>query len=380
MQKDLNALRIDPEKKPRLRPRKPAWTRWALLVFLLLLAVGGFLAYRAAYYPEEAAGKAAPKAAESEAAVAPSRPRDFLMASGYVVAHHKIHLGTKVIGKVAWIGVEKGDRVRKGQLLVKLDDREFRAQLEQAQAAQRGAEALLAELQAGFRPEEIQRAEAELQRNQAELESARLELSRLEALHERGVAARQQLDNMIARVRIAEASVLSADRTHQLQKLGPRPEQIELARAEVERAKANVQYAMAMLDATDIRAPIDGTVLERLVELGEMVTTSFAGDRGAKSAVVSLADLNDLRVELDISQADFNRISPEHDCVMTPEAYPERKYPCNIAEISPEANRQKGTIQVKVKVLEPDSFLRPELTARVTFSQRDEERAQADAP
>jgi HlyD family secretion protein len=121
-------------------------------------------------------------------------------------------------------------------------------------------------------------------------------------------------------------------------------------------------------------------VLERLVELGEMVTTSFAGDRGAKSAVVSLADLNDLRVELDISQADFNRISPEHDCVMTPEAYPERKYPCNIAEISPEANRQKGTIQVKVKVLEPDSFLRPELTARVTFSQREEERAQADGP
>jgi HlyD family secretion protein len=88
--------------------------------------------------------------------------------------------------------------------------------------------------------------------------------------------------------------------------------------------------------------------------------------------VVALADLTDLQVELDISQTDFNLISPDLDCVMTPEAYPDRKYSCEIDEISPEADRQKASIQVKVKVLEPDELLRPEMSARVTFLKKEE--------
>jgi HlyD family secretion protein len=126
-----------------------------------------------------------------------------------------------------------------------------------------------------------------------------------------------------------------------------------------------------MLDATEIRAPISGTVLRRIAEVGEMITTSFAGEMGAKSAVVALADLSDLQVELDISQADFNRISEEHGCQMSPEAFPDRIYPCELDEIAPEADRQKASIQVKVRVHQPDNYLRPEMSARVTFFEKE---------
>ena len=133
-----------------------------------------------------------------------------------------------------------------------------------------------------------------------------------------------------------------------------------------------------MLDATEITAPIGGTILERNVEQGEMVTTSFVGDRGAKSFVVTLADLNDLQVELDINQNDFNRIGPNQPCTMTTDAFPDRPYKCHVDEIAPEANRQKATVQVKVKVLEPDEYVRPEMNARVTFMNTEEKQKKGE--
>jgi len=108
-------------------------------------------------------------------------------------------------------------------------------------------------------------------------------------------------------------------------------------------------------------------VLERNVELGEFVTTGFVGDKGAKGYVVSLADLNDLDVELDINQNDFAKLGAKQPGVVTTDAYPDRKYQGAIREISPEANRQKATVQVKVKVIAPDGYLRPEMNASVAF-------------
>jgi HlyD family secretion protein len=305
--------------------------------------------------------------------VPPEVTREVLIASGYIVAHHIHELGSKVMGKVEWIGVEKGDFVRKNQLLVKLEDREYQAQLEQAKAAQKLAEIRLEELEAGSRPEEIERARAEVDRTRADAKNARLEYERMQNLVASGVISDQELDNAKSRFEMAEAAVGVAEKSLRLFEIGPRAEQIEQARAEVERASASVKYYQTMLDATEIRAPITGTVLRRIAEIGEMVTTSFAGTSGAKSAVVALADLNDLQVELDISQSDFNRISRDQECQMVPETYPDRIYPCEIDEISPEANRQKASIQVKVKVLEPDEFLRPEMSATVTFLRRESE-------
>lgn len=369
MEKDLKGLRIDPERKSGFRRRGAVG--WVLALVCLLAGAGAFALF-SAYFNRTEDGAAQKQAtAESEASRTtepPGAAAEVLKASGYIVAHHKIQIGSKVMGKVAWIGVEKGDKVRKDQPLVRLDDREYRAQVEQAEAALRAAEARLKELEAGNRPEEVARAEAELTRNRADAANAKLEWQRLQTLLGSGAVAQQQVDNAKSRADMAAAAVKVAERNFELMKLGPRAEQISSARAEVDRARASLEYAKTLLDATVIRAPIDGTVLQRIVEVGEMVTTSFAGEMGAKSAVVSLADLMDLQVELDISQSDFNRLSNDQDCVMSPEAFPDRKYRCRIDEIAPEANRQKATIQVKVKVLEPDTYLRPEMTANVTFS------------
>ncbi len=98
-----------------------------------------------------------------------------------------------------------------------------------------------------------------------------------------------------------------------------------------------------------------------------MVTTSFVGAEGAKGFVVTLADLKDIQVELDIDQNNFNRITPDQPCTAVSDAYPDRVYKCRVAEIAPEAKRQKATVQVKVKFLEPDKYVKPEMNARVTF-------------
>src|SRR5262249_30566943 len=116
-----------------------------------------------------------------------------------------------------------------------------------------------------------------------------------------------------------------------------------------------------------IHSPLAATVLERNVEMGEFVTTGFVGDRGAKGYVVSIADLNDLRVELDISQNDFAKVSDEQPCWITTDAYPDRKYEGVVDLISPVANRQKATVQVRVKVKNPNSLLKPDMNATVAF-------------
>ena len=115
------------------------------------------------------------------------------------------------------------------------------------------------------------------------------------------------------------------------------------------------------------------------MEKGEFVTTSFVGDRGAKGYVVSLADLNDLEVELDISQNDFAKLHAAQHGIITTDAFPDRKYDGFIKEISPEANRQKATVQIKVKVAKPDEYLRPEMNASVAFLSDEKPASTSDA-
>jgi len=348
LDRELKTLRIPPEKRgepPKASPRRKWWlyvgAGLATVVLLVLLVI-----MRAAPVPVEvvrAQLSAGPMASAT------------LIASGYVVPHHRIEVGSKVMGKVAWVGVEKGDRVKAGQVVVRLEDDEYRARVEEARAALATAEARLTELETGSRPEEIDRA-------RAERDLARLNLERVQALVAQGVYAQQQLDDARTRFEVAEKS-------YELVRQGPRKEQVEQARAEVERARAALAFAETQLEATRIRAPREGTILERLVEAGEMVTTMFAGERGAKSVVVSLADLRDIRVELDINQNDFPRVSMNQLCDIVLEAYPDRHYRGQVVEIAPEANRQKGTVQVKVQFPEPDEKVRPEMIARVAFQQ-----------
>jgi HlyD family secretion protein len=363
-QPELRGLRIDREKKRSSEPSKWA-TRWIISGVLLLLALGGarFLYGWLTSAKEVETVRVHAAAATNGTSDSPV----MLNATGYIIAAHKIELASKVVGKVAWIGVEKGDRVEQGQVLVRLEDDEYRAQELQARGNLLALQARLAELKNGSRPEEIQRANADLESAKADLINAKVTLDRTRELVKAGVVARQALDDAQARYDGQLSRVASLERTYHLAKIGPRQEEIDAAAGQIEQAKGQLAFAETQLANTVIRAPVSGTVLERNVEKGEFVTTGFVGDKGAKGYVVSLADLNDLQVELDINQNDFAKLGPKQKAVVTTDAYPDRKYDGYIYEVSPEANRQKATVQVKVKVLRPDSLLRPEMNASVAF-------------
>jgi HlyD family secretion protein len=168
-------------------------------------------------------------------------------------------------------------------------------------------------------------------------------------------------------VKTRQASLDSQRKQYELSKLGPRKEQIDAQRAAVRQLEGSLAMASIDLDNTIIRAPVDGTVLKRNVEVGEFITTGFVGEGGAKGFIVSLADLKDLRVELDISQNDFAKVVPKQPCRIVTDAYRERQYRGVVDLISPEANRQKATVQVRVKVLDPDELLKPDMNATVSF-------------
>jgi HlyD family secretion protein len=361
---ELKNLRID--RSQRSNPgNPPAWARRYIVggVVLILLLGAAVLAYR----------WLTPGVAQVEVVHASSESNDLpgvvLTASGYIVAHHKINVNSKVTGRVAWIGVEKGDKVTEGQVLVRLEDDEFRAQVEQAKGAVENAKAWLQELENGSRPEEIQEAQHNLSEARANLANDKITLERTRELVGKGVLSKQLLDDASAKCEADQQRVNSLEQIYRLAQIGPRPEEIARAKGALQQAQGQLAFTQSQLEATVIRAPISGTILERTAEKGELITAQFASaaEGGPVGSVVALADLNDLQVELDIAQDDFAKLGPKQKGVVTTDAYPDRKYEGVIAEISPEANRQKATVQVKVQIRNPDGYLRPEMNATVRF-------------
>ena len=139
-----------------------------------------------------------------------------LSATGYIVAHHTINVNSKVTGRLAWIGVEKGDKVKEGQVLVRLEDQEFRASYEQAKGAVANARAYLDELQHGSRPEEIQQAQHNLDEARATLANDKLTLDRTKELASGGVVSRQQLDDATAKFEADQQRANSLEKAFQL--------------------------------------------------------------------------------------------------------------------------------------------------------------------
>jgi HlyD family secretion protein len=371
---DLKDLKIDRASRGsgRARSRKFVWIAAAAGAVVVLAGVYAYAALR----PVAEVSTVRVTAVSASA----SGPGVILNATGYIVAAHKIEVGSKVMGKVAWIGVDKGDRVTQGQVMVRLEDEEYRAQLDQARGQLASLQAKLRELEAGSRPEEIAQAKADVEQARADLVNAKVTLGRTRQLVDQKVLSPQALDDAQARYDSAQARVVSLDKKYDLARIGPRQEQIDAARGQVLQAKGMADFYQTQLNNTIIRAPVTGTILERAVERGEFVTTSFVGERGAKGYVVSLADLNDLEVELDISQNDFAKLGPRQRGWVTTDAYPDRRYDGFIRQISPEANRQKATVQVKVKVENPDQYLRPDMNASVGFYNEEKARSATAAP
>jgi RND family efflux transporter MFP subunit len=239
-----------------------------------------------------------------------------LTVSGYIINRERIEISPRFLGVVKWIGVKKGDLVTNGQVIVLLDDAEYLARVHQFEGALAAAKAAVAK--------------------------AELLYQRIQKLAENSVESKQALDD--ARL------------------------QLDANRAAEKQAEGELELAQTYLNWCTIRSPINGVILEKLARPNELVMPqSFGGTRGPSTALVALADPKDLQVEIDVNEADLSKIFMGQKCRVSPEAYPERHYAGRVAEIAPEADRSKGTLQIKVQIESPDQYLTPELTARVDF-------------
>src|SRR5690242_6403474 len=224
--KDLAGLRID---RAALEEESTG-SRWAQvyivggIVIIVLLGLGT-LAYRYIFAP--APEVEVVRATAQGSTVAGSV---VLTASGYIVAHHKINVNSKVTGRVKWIGVEKGDKVKEGQVLVRLEDDEFHAQYLQALGAVENAKAYLQQLQNGSRPEEIQQAQHNLDEARATAANDKINLDRTNDLVAQGVLSRQALDDATAKYEASQQRAHSLEQTFTLAKIGPRAEEIARAK------------------------------------------------------------------------------------------------------------------------------------------------------
>jgi HlyD family secretion protein len=362
---ELEGLRIDRSAIAESGSASP-WAKMYILggVGLVVLLGIGALAYRflGASAPEVEVARATAEGGDIAGSVV-------LTATGYVIPHHKINVNSKVTGRVKWIAIEKGDKVKEGQVLVRLEDDEFRAQYNQARGSADAAKAFYDEMLHGSRPEEVAQSQHNLDEARATLANDKLTLDRNRQLFSQGVVSKQALDDATAKFDSDQQRVNSLEKTFQLSRIGPRQEEIARAKGQLAQAEGQASYAKSLLDATVIRAPVSGTILERNAEKGELITAQFASsaEGGPQGSVASLADLNDIQADLDIAQDDFAKLGPHQKAIVTVDAFPDLKWNGVIAEISPEANRQKATVEVKVQILDPDMHLRPEMNTTVRF-------------
>jgi RND family efflux transporter MFP subunit len=315
---DLSALRInrsDPPPAPSARSR--VWVAAAtggavLLVASVLLARGLFRsAVEVRLTP----------------AIMVSRGQSgaVLVASGYVVAQRRAAVASKGTGRLVYLGVVEGDRVRAGQVIARLEDADVRAQLAQARA--------------------------NLQLSQADLHNVEQSLARARALRDSDFTSPAGVDS-------AEARYLQV-------------------KSGIAVAQAVVEGAQVALENTVIRAPFDGTVLTKNADVGEVVAP-LAASAFSKAAVVTIADLRSLQVEADVSESNLEGVAVGQRCEIILDAYPDQRYPGAVAMIVPTADRAKATVQVKVGFRSYDARVLPEMSAKVHFLPAEVRAAGAD--
>src|SRR6202021_4222291 len=211
---DLQSLRIDRSQRGDSSGERPAWARRFIIggIAVVVLLVLITFAYRAfsSDVPQVEVVRATAETSGNDAG------GTVLSATGYIVAHHTINVNSKVTGRLAWIGVEKGDKVKEGQVLVRLEDQEFRASYEQARGAIENARAYLDELQHGSRPEEVQQAQHNLDEARATLSNDKLTLDRTKELATGGVVSRKALDDATAKFEADQQRVNSLQRGFEL--------------------------------------------------------------------------------------------------------------------------------------------------------------------
>jgi RND family efflux transporter MFP subunit len=264
-----------------------------------------------------------------------------ITANGYVVARTKASVSSRISGRLAYLGVEEGSVVSQGEIIASLENDDYKAIVAQTEA-------------------EVMRAEAALLEAQANRDQLVRDVRRARELVSDSLISEQEVEDVVARRDAAEARVAA---------------QV----AQVQAAKAAVGVAAANLENTYIRAPFDGTVLRKDAEVGEVVAPVATGGGLTRGAVVTMADLETLEVEVDVNEAYISQIASGQPAVITLDAYPDTTYRGEVRQIVPTADRQRATVLVKVSILDRDPGILPEMGTRVDFMQAPEAVAEEPA-
>jgi len=306
---DLSSLKIDRSTQSAGSSRKSRTAR-KIVIWLFVLAViaAGF------FFLKDWLNPGVEVQLATASLTSPAQANAVLTASGYVVARRKAAVASKGTGTLVFLGVEEGDKVKKGQVIARLDDSDVRATL--------------------------QRSRENLRMAEADLNDAKLSAERLKILLREGMVAQAEYDTAEARYKRVVASI--------------------------EAARFAVREAEVAVENMRIVAPFDGTVLKKNADVGEIVAP-LAGAASSKAAVVTIADMSSLEVEADVSEANITRVSPEQSCEITLDAYPQQRYPGLVDKIVPTADRAKATVLVKIKFKSYDQRVLPEMGAKITF-------------
>src|SRR5262249_4853158 len=281
-----------------------------------------------------------------------------------------IQVSPKVRGEVRRLYVLEGLKVKKGELLAELEDTDYKADYDRAEAVLEAALQRLKELEAGNRPEEGARAKAELDETDATYCQLYSDWKRNVALKGGNVIAARDYEQAESAYRAMERRLEKFRLEYELMKLGPRDERKAAARAELRQAQQEKVKAKWYLDSCKVTAPVEGTILTKKTEEGNIVNPS-AFSNGLSASRCEMADLTKLQIDLTIQEREIAKVFQDQKCRIRPDAYPERVYYGEVSQIMPIANRSNGTISVRVKVTVPREeegvYLRPEMSALVSF-------------
>jgi len=319
---DISKLTIDRSATPAARARGRRWPWVAGAIVVVAAAIVGFLELGRAQTVETAAVTTA----------YPSQAVTLLNATGYVVAQRKAAVASKATGRLEWLGVMEGSRVKKDEVIARLENRDVAAGRDQAAA-------------------NVKVAAANVEQARAEFRDAEVNLKRSQELAAKNYISGSALDSAVARFDKARAGLQSSE-------------------AALAVARANLKSAEVTLDWTLIRAPFDGVVLTKSANVGDNITP-FSQAADTKGAVVTIADMDTLEVEADVAEASLGKIRPGQPCEIQLDAVPDQRFPGAVNRIVPTVDRAKATVLVKIRFLERDERVLPDMSAKVAFLERE---------
>lgn len=262
----------------------------------------------------------------------PSQAYTRLNATGYVVAQRKAAVASKATGRLEWLGVREGSRVKEGDVLARLENLDVTAQMEQAAA-------------------NVRLAQANLEQGRAELDEAERALKRSRELLERKFVSQSAHDTAIARYEKARAVIAGQ-------------------KAAIAVAQANFRVAKIAVEQTLIRAPFDGVVLTKNANVGDVITP-FSSAMGSQAAVVTMADMSTLEVEADVGESNLSKVRIDQPCEIQLDALPDLRFRGVLHRLVPTVDRSKATVTAKIRFVDNDPRILPEMAAKVAFLSRE---------